>query len=360
MRKSEKFWDTTINDHQHGSNGPVFVQSVTSTNRELPLRNKELESWKELGLEAVPNLDGNAGDPLGIAELQESKINGRREISSVIYSLEGVSVLVNTTVQKVLLASSEDHLTANGVELANGTQIHGKEVILSAGAIRTPQVLKLSGIGPSAELSRFGIPVLLDVPEVGAGLADHPRWVFQWKIKDPGAGWAIGSDNPLFKEAQYGWGTPADFIVTTDVPKEGLAAAIAEDEGQQPDPATHPLLANPRAFVESIFISAGAPDGSLVTFATFAMLVTSRGSITLSSASVQDPPNIDPNYLGTAVDRYVAREAVKLQVRFAGSNETVIGRDILEKETGVPGSTVVLSPTSSDQDIDARIRAALE
>lgn len=76
MKKSEKFWDATVNPDQHGLTGPAFVQSVTSINwstkREVPLRSKELQSWNEIGVTALPGLDGNAGNPLGVGELQEN------------------------------------------------------------------------------------------------------------------------------------------------------------------------------------------------------------------------------------------------------------------------------------------------
>lgn len=131
-------------------------------------------------------------------------MDGRRGIASAIYSLEGIAVLANATVQKVLFNKPEASLAATGVELVNGTKIQGQEVILTAGAIRTPPILKLSGLGPAAELSKLGIPVLRDTPDVGANLVDHPRWIFQWKVRDPAAGWAMGSSNTLFNEPRYG------------------------------------------------------------------------------------------------------------------------------------------------------------
>ncbi|RYP29136.1 hypothetical protein DL767_006906 [Monosporascus sp. MG133] len=207
-------------------------------------------------------------------------------------------------------------------------------------AIRSPQILMLSGIGPAEELAKFDIPVLLDQPGVGRNLSDHGILYHTWKVKDLSAGWTLGSSNPLFNEPQYSYGTPGDFIVSTDVPKNGLIAAIAEDEGATPDSATHPLLANKRTFTEHVPIYAAAPDGSLVTSVLTTMLPTSRGSVKLSSADTRDPPLIDPNYLGSAVDRYMAREGLKLQA-------------------GAPGFDEVLSENSTNKYIGARLRAAM-
>lgn len=193
MKKTESFWSRTINTDQHGFDGPAKIQSVTSTKREFPLRSYALRSWAELGIDPLPGLDGNAGDPLGVGELQESKDNGRREISAAIYSLKNITVLTDTLVEKVLIDSNASELSAVGIKLANGTEIHGREIILSAGAIRSPQILMLSGVGPVDELTRANIPVLLDQPQVGKNLSDHGLFFHAWKLKDPSAGWAVAS-----------------------------------------------------------------------------------------------------------------------------------------------------------------------
>lgn len=358
MKKSEEFWSDTINIHEHGLDGLVAIQSESSTNRTYPMRAQVHSSWNALGLEDLPELDANAGESVGVAQLQENRQDGRREIAAARYSLANVTVLLNTTVEKVLVEKTSKGLSAVGIKLENGTEIRGQEVILSAGAIRSPQILMLSGIGPTNELKKFNIPVLLDQPAVGTNLADHGLFSHQWKLKDPAAGWCPGSGNPLFQEPQYGWGTATDFLVSSDVPKDGLAAAIAADEGVTPDPATHPLL-QPRAFSEHLFMYAGSANGSLVTFGLISLLTTSRGSIKLASGSISDPPLIDPNFLGTAVDRYVAREGLKLQIRFVGSNETVVGRDIIAGEVGAAGFDTVLSINSTDAEVDARLQAGL-
>ncbi|KAK6948189.1 hypothetical protein Daesc_009953 [Daldinia eschscholtzii] len=360
MKKSESFKGENINKEQRGVDGPSFIQSVTSTNRHFPLRSHALQSWAELGVEALPGLDANAGCSVGVGDLQENKENGQREIASVVYPLDGITILTDTLVEKVLTEKTpEGILSAAGVKLSNGEEIRGREIILSAGAIRTPQILKLSGIGPAEELNKFKIPVVLDLPGVGEGLADHTIFLHQWKLKDPSDGWALGSNNPLFSKPQYGWGSPMDFLATVDVPKEGLKAAIAEDEGSVPDPSTHPLLKPKRPFAENVFMYAGAPDGSLVTFALVMLLTTSRGSVKLASDNIQDHPLIDPNYLSTAVDRYAIREAIKMQIKFVGSDATIMGREIIDGATSVPGFDQVLSKDSTDEYIDALLRAGV-
>jgi choline dehydrogenase len=361
MKKTEGYWNRTINPDQHGYDGNVFIQSVTSTNRPYPLRDYALQSWTELGVSAVPLLDANAGNPLGVGELNENKHNGRREISAAVYNLDGVTVLTNTLVAKVLLGQYDDsnNPIAIGVQLANGSKILGRETILAAGAVRTPHILMLSGIGPATELSKHGINVTVDSSEVGKNLADHTLLTTYWRVKNPEQGWAIGSNNPLFKEEQYGWGLAADFLVSTTVPREGLIAAIEADEGVRPDPDTHPLLKQDRTFVEHVFQYAASNDGSAVAFGELDLLPTARGSITLASADINDAPLIDPNYLGTEVDRYVFREGLRLEIAFAASNTTLIGRDILNGEIPAAGFDEALSPLSTDAYLDTRARAAI-
>lgn len=349
------------NPQQHGSNGPMHVQGVVSTHREFPLRSKTFESWQQVGVKPLPNNDGNAGNPRGIGDLFENRNKGQRQIADNVFSLDGITVVTETLVAKVLFTTlAHKQPQATGVQLANGTDIRGKEVILAAGAIRTAQLLMLSGIGPSNELNKFGIPILVDQPEVGQNFADHGLFGALWNLKDPSAGYAIGSGNPLFNEPQYGWGVPTDFLVSTGITdKAGLAAAIEKDEGKKPDPNTHPLLKYDRTFNEHVFQYAGAPDGSSVTLALINLLPTSRGSVTLKSANITDVPNIDPNYHATEVDRFVARQGIRLQIAFANSNATVIGREVIAGEVGAPGFAEIFTSESTDAYIDSRFAAGL-
>ncbi|TDZ67747.1 Pyranose dehydrogenase 3 [Colletotrichum trifolii] len=357
MQKTETHWNETINPEQHGYDGNVLIQSVTSTNRPFPLREKVLQSWQEIGIYPLPLHDGNAGNPLGVAEYTENKRNGRREIAASVHSLENVTVLTETVVAKVLLSDVTGSLRATGIELANGTEIQSRETILSAGAVHTPQLLLLSGIGPREELEALGIDVKLDAPEVGKNYADHFLSPSSWKVKNPDEGWAVGSAN-FPKEEHYGWGTATDFIVCSTIPKDGLAKAIEEDEGVAPGP-DHALLKQDRTFFEHFFLYSGSTDGSKVAISGVFILPTARGSIKLASVNITDSPLIDPNYLGTAVDRYIVREGIREEIAFAGSDATVLGRDILDGEATPAGFDESYSVDSTDKYIDARIRAAV-
>lgn len=298
---------------------------------------------------------------MGIAQLTENRRHGRRQVAPAAYPLDGITVLLETMVAKILLQRQPSGtVTAFGIQLANGTSLHGREIVVSAGAYRTPQLLKLSGIGPASELNAHDIPVLVDSPHVGEHLIEHFAGTFYYKVRNASAGWAIGSGNPLLGEPQYGLGLAVDFNVQTDVPKEGLAHAIELDEGYKPDVLTHPLLKDNRTFSEYLLLMAGADDGSRVLFGSTGLLPTARGSVKLASGNVSDTPLVDPNYLGTNVDRYVMRHMMRTQARFAGSNATVVGREILNGEDPIlSGATQPIKLDSTDDFLDMRARAAV-
>ncbi|KKY38965.1 putative glucose dehydrogenase [Diaporthe ampelina] len=169
-----------------------------------------------------------------------------------------------------------DDLVATGIELTNGTIIPAREVILSAGGIHSPQLLKVSGIGPADELRSHGIEVLVDAPGVGENYIDHPSAYFYYNVRD------------------------SSLLVSGGAPRAGLIKAITADEGGvAPDPATHPLLRINRTITEFAIQQGGATDGSKMIFGAFAMMPTSRGTVRVASANISDCPLADPNYLAT-------------------------------------------------------------
>ncbi|KAF6814480.1 glucose dehydrogenase [Colletotrichum sojae] len=354
MRKTETLFDNSTNPSAHGHSGPVKIQSPGSTGRVFPMREALLQSWKEIGVDALPQLDNNAGNNLGVADMQENRDNGKRQLASMVYSLEGVTVLTDSSVAKVLVEKSTGgELVSKGVQLENGTQILGHETVLSAGAYRTPQILMLSGIGPAETLEKFDIPVALDQPGVGQNFHDHVLIATAWKLKNPSGGYTKGSGNPTFDQPQYKQGAFIDFMAVTSLPKDGLAKAIAEDEGSVPDPATHPLLNQDRAHSSHQLMYSGImPDASDVMMISVVFINCARGSVTIQSADIKDAPLIDPNFLGTEVDRYAARETIRRNIRLLTSNDTVLGREIIAGELGVTPLTV----DSTDEEIDARVR----
>lgn len=85
-------------------------------------------------MQPIPSWDGNAGNSIGIGDMTEGRDDGKRQVASAVYSLDGIVVELNTQVAKLLIKETcNGTLVAEGVELANGTAIYGNEVIMAAG-----------------------------------------------------------------------------------------------------------------------------------------------------------------------------------------------------------------------------------
>ncbi|KAL4939353.1 hypothetical protein BDV06DRAFT_231084 [Aspergillus oleicola] len=328
--KTEEYHDPNVTPGQHGSQGPLFVATPSSTGRRYPLRKRLAQAWKENGVQPLQGFDGNAGSPVGLAELAENRRNGLRQLASSVYPLDGVQVLTNTLVKRILY--------------------RGAEVIATAESYRTPQLLMLSGIGPREILSGLNLPVLLENPEVGRNLYDHLQLTQYWKLKDPSAGYAFGSPN-LPIQPEYALGVPIDWMVNTDVPKKGLAEAITADMVQPGSLLTnHPLLQSERAVIEHLVVYAAASaadpaialNGAHISSTTIHLLPTSKGR-----------PVLDPNYLSTEADLYAWRTGLRTVARLFLGTET--GRSLVAGETP-PDAFEPVTLDSDDEYLNARAR----
>jgi choline dehydrogenase-like flavoprotein len=353
FRKTEHYHTSSdLDPLQHGYDGPLHTQSVASSGRSYPLTENVKRSWEALGLKRVQ--DANGGEPMGIAMVTENLRDGRRQIASDVYPLEGVTVLMESLVASVIL----ERKRATGVRLADGRVFNAsEEVILSAGAIATPQILLLSGIGAKEDLAEHKIEQLVDSPEVGKNFHGHMCVSQWWALKNPEKGLAVGSLSFNYKSLDKGF--PGDWCITQTVPHDGLKAALAKEEAGVTD--SHPLLSPPRSHTESFLLYVAGnkanpmvpTDGSHVTTTVMAMLPTSRGTVTLASKDPAIPPRIDPNYYATEADRYVVRTGLRkiMQVMM----ETKEGR-FMVKEQAVAEGGKQLSPSSSDEEIDELVR----
>jgi choline dehydrogenase-like flavoprotein len=172
FRKTETHHAPDADPNDHGFEGGMYTASVTSSGRNYPLRNMVKRAWEAIGLKNIP--DANSGSPQGFADVTENRRNGERQLASDACPLVGVKVMSETLVKRVIIEQVDGRKVATGVELANGEVITAtKEIIISAGAYRTPQVLMLSGIGPSDELKKHGIKQIVDSSDVGKNLHDH-------------------------------------------------------------------------------------------------------------------------------------------------------------------------------------------
>ena len=360
FKKSERHFDSSLSPEQHGYDGPVSLVSPQSTDRDYPLRAPLQAAWESLGVAKIS--DVLTGKPLGMADCIECRADGKRVISAQAYGLKGVQVLLDSLVSRVVVERKGSHDFATGVQLADGTvKCARREVILSAGAIHTPKILLMSGIGPAAELEQLGIPVVTDSPHVGKNLHNHLNVKQFWTLRKPERGLALG--HPKFMKPQFAGANPADFTICQSVPKDGLRKALQTDEGKAAE--DHSLLRGQRSHVETFAqyaaINKANPeiqlDGTHIQSVVVHMLPTSRGSVTLKSTDPLDMPVIDSRAYSTEADRCMVRYGVRrVQALF---QDTAPGRDIVVSEAKAE-ELPVLSSKSTDKEIDERVFATAQ
>ncbi len=358
-----------------GGDGPQYVADVREDLH--PLCQQFIQAGIQLGL--TYNSDFNAAQQDGIGTYQLTVKNGFRMSAAKAYlhpakKRPALTIVTNAHVIRILF----DGVKAVGVEyLKRGKKVQAfarKEVILSGGAINSPQLLMLSGIGPAKTLSRLGIQVLLDNPAVGRHLQDHLGMDYLYTCNVPtlndelhpwyGKFWAgfrylINRSGPLSLSTNQGGG----FIRTDPALEQPDLQLYFSPVSYTRAPAmTRPLM-NPDPF-SAFLIGVGNTRP------------TSRGQIRLRSANPFDHPIIEPNYLTTEEDVQTLLKGVKFLRQLAEqpafkhiiteeirpgpkcrSDEQLI-KDIRDYAWTIfhPTSTCRMGPDPLDNVVDARLR----
>jgi choline dehydrogenase len=302
-------------DALHATGGPLNVSDVTETH---PVSDAVIDACVEAGL---PRNDPNGGEQEGVAYYQLTVKNGQRCSAAVAY-LHPVMGRANLTVETNALASRIlfEGKRAVGVEfIQNGVKRTVKaraEVILAGGAINSPQLLQLSGVGPGALLAEHGIPVVSDLPGVGENLQDHYVIAQQYRLK---AGTV--SVNELSKGLRM-VGEAIKYVTQ----RKGLltlsAAHIAVFCKSRPDLAGpdiqfHILPATMDAQKLSVEQKMVLEDQPGLTIAPCQLRPESRGTIRIKSPDGSVYPSIVPNYLSDPLDQEVAVASLKWGRRIA-------------------------------------------
>ena len=172
----------------HGSSGPIICRRFMQ--EEWREGNKAwFEAWRDNGQAYCE--DHNAPGTTGVGPIPLNNPNGIRWSTAIGYlSLSrhrlNLTTRGNVTVKKILFDTSGERPRATGVEAVSDEEtfvVEAEEIILSAGAIGSPQILMLSGVGPSDHLKEHGIETVIDSPGVGQNLADHPLLQILWATK---------------------------------------------------------------------------------------------------------------------------------------------------------------------------------
>lgn len=171
-------------DEYHGSNGPLNISTPKCDN---PLFDAFFAAAKQAGYPLTDDVNGYQQE--GMGKFDQNIYRGRRHNAARAY-VHPVKNRSNLTVKCGALATKIlfDGKTATGVEYKKGNSLnraYGGEVISCGGAINSPQLLQLSGIGNGAELSQLGIGVVNDLPGVGENLQDHLELYVQYACKQP-------------------------------------------------------------------------------------------------------------------------------------------------------------------------------
>ena len=350
----EHHYDSKDDKEQYGFDGPIH----TTSRRVYPLGDSVQQAFIQDGFHHIPS--SSAG--VGISPWVENWKDGSRQHSGKAFDLSNVRVITGIAVTHVVLNEKK---VATGIELSDGRYLCARnEIIVSCGAHKTPQLLMLSGIGPNDELKRHNIGQIVNSPMVGRNHFDHLSLHQAWKLRNPEHGLSMGS--PAFSKPEYSLGFPVEWIATYSVPTPVLSAALRETSQIQPSP----VPSNSTQFLNRSHIGllvAYAPmnlgegydvplDGSHVSTGVLLLQPTSRGRITLTSNDPTAEPIVDPDYYSTLADKEMLRSGVR---RIAQVMETPAARKIIEAETP-PKGIPVLTSSSSDEDIDARIRAYSE
>jgi choline dehydrogenase len=272
-------------DRFHGVGGPLRVEDLRSPH---PWTRAVVQSAVAAGYPR--NEDFNGGTQEGVGQYQVTQKRGRRWSSADAY-LHPAERRPNLTIRTGALTTRVlvENGRATGVEYRSGGRVHTahatREVVLSGGAINSPQLLMLSGIGPADHLREVGVEVVHDLPGVGEGLQDHPLVPVVWNVR---------SGKSLFRaESPSGyakWFGARRGPLTSNLAEAGLFTR-SSPELAEPDLQFHFL---PVKFWKQAEVD---PDVDAFTAATVLVHVHSRGSVRLRSADPTWSPVIDAGYL---------------------------------------------------------------
>ena len=301
FRRSEDYQHGA--DDFHGSGGELRVEE-RRVNWEI------LDVWRDAAEQCgIPKIDEfNRGDNFGNAYFQMNQRTGKRWSAARAFldaaqQRPNLTVMTEATVESLSLSQDPEGIRANGVKLLHkGQRLEiqaAKEVLLAAGAVASPQLLQLSGIGPQNELQSHSIAVRHNLDGVGQNLQDHLqiRTIYQ-----------VDNTVTLNERARTPWGMAMMgleyFLKKTGpltMPPSQLGA-FAKSDPSQPS-------ANIEWHVQPLSLDKfGSPlhRYNAITPSVCNLRPSSRGTVSLKSANPHDAPAIAPNYLSTQEDLDVA------------------------------------------------------
>jgi choline dehydrogenase len=279
-------WHGAPDPKYRGTGGPVFVQPAPDPN---PVAPAMVEGARSVGIPTFQNQNGLMMEGDGGASIMDLRVrDGMRQSVFRSYAYPymdrpNLTVLCHALVTRLVMSSKR----ASGVEIVHNGKVQpiaaGVEVILSLGAIHTPKVLMLSGIGDQTELQRLGIPVVQHLPGVGRNFQDHVGLGCVWEYPQP----LLPRNN--MAEATYFWKTDPGLDTPDLQTCQGEVPVCSAETAARFSP----------------------PVGSWTLFAGL-VRPKSRGRVRLTGANPQSPIEIEANTLGHSDDMKAAIACVEL------------------------------------------------
>lgn len=274
-----------------------------------------LDDWMEAAAqEGLPKVtDFNRGNNEGVGYFRVNQRRGWRMNTAKAFLRttmgQGLRVETHAHTRRVLLESGR----CVGVEYEQNGEVktaRAGEVILSAGAIGSPQILQLSGIGPGDLLQKHGIAVQHEMAGVGRNLQDHLQLRCAWKLQ--GAKTLNTMANSLWGKAKIGM----DYVFRRRGPMSMAPSQLGAFAKSRPDLEVPDLEFHVQPLTLEAF---GQPlhDFPAMTASVCNLRPESRGVVEITSPDPMAKPRIAPNYLSTEGDRKVAADAIRLARRIA-------------------------------------------
>ena len=292
----------------HGSGGEWRVEKQRLS---WDVLDSFADAAEQAGIEKID--DFNGGDNAGVGYFDVNQRSGWRWSSSKAFlrparGRSNLTIWTGAQAQKLSWSTADNgQPRCTGLSLSRAGQTvqvtANREVILSAGAINSPQILQLSGIGPADLLRSHGIEVIRDAP-VGENLQDHLQIRAVFKVN--GTQTLNTLANSLFGRLKIG----AEYLLNRSGPMSMSPSQLGAFT--RSDPARP--HANLEYHVQPLSLEAFGEDlhdFPAITVSVCNLNPTSRGQVQISSANFQDPPKIMPNYLSTAEDRQVAADSLR-------------------------------------------------
>lgn len=317
FRKSEGNRD--FSDRFHGVDGPLVV----SSHKPNPLIERYFAAGREIGLSFNRDFNGEAQE--GCGPLQATLANGAR-CSCADAFLQPARLRKNLTTLTHARATrlrfegaravGVDYVRLGSAETARAES----EVILSAGALRSPHLLMLSGVGPMAELESHGVDVRIHLPGVGKNLQDHLHTRVRCEITQPLT--FGGLDETLKAAARRQYEKDRSGPLASNFLEAGAFVRLRE--------ASPELQLFFLAQLAPDYPEAGPTNRHGLTFTAYINRPRSRGSVSLLSADPLDRPSVDFNYLDDPHDMKLAVDGVQcsLQLLYAKAFDDIRGEEI--------------------------------